>query len=139
MIFGVSRGWIRAAAFRSQASEQAVQELPASTLGQGAEPRPQLLGARWPIEQPQQERPKVKPRSAHDDRPLPARAYFSQHAHSLTPVISCREDLLGLNRVKQMMRNAPPLFLRRFPGADAETAVHLHGVAVDDLSVQPLR
>src|SRR5438270_1970747 len=53
-------------------------------------------------------------------------------------VIGGVELLIGLDDIKQMMRNAPPRLVRRFRAADIEPAVNLDRIVVDALPADRL-
>ena len=124
---------------RIQAPQEAMQGLPAPPLGHIRQPRPQLFGPLRGFEQSFQERAKVKSRPAHHNREPAAPADFRQHARGCLAVIPRCEDFAGFGHVEQVVRNAAPLRDRDFPRADVETAIDLHGIAIDDFAPQLFR
>ena len=85
-----------------------------------------------------QERLDVKPRAADDERQLAARPDAFDRLARETLEIHDVERSLGRENVDEMMRHDASLLFRRLRRADVEAAIKEHGIARDDLRVQPL-
>src|SRR5579872_6502728 len=81
----------------------------------------------------------IESRAAHYDwQPAPPRNFRKHAARALHVIAGC-ENCLRLHDVDEVVRNPAPFLDRRFRRTDVEVPVHLNGIAIDDLAVQPGR
>jgi hypothetical protein len=100
---------------------------------------PQNLVAWRTGEEPVQQRAEIKTGSTRDDGKPAARADRGQRFPRQTGVFTSSEDLAGIHNVDEVVGNAETLSGGELGGAKVEMAVHLPGIAVDDLAVEFFR
>jgi hypothetical protein len=96
----------------------------------------QILIPRRTFKQPFEQGLQIEAGSAADDRELAALRNVGKNTLRLTSKFACAENLIGFERVQQMVRDAAPFGGCDLCGADIHMPVNLKGIAVYDFPLE---
>jgi len=82
------------------------------------------------------ERPQIEARPSYHDGDVVTVAYAHSRLPREFPVIRGREFLVGIDQINKMMRCLAEFLDGWFCGADVHSAIHLDGIATDDLALK---
>ena len=135
MTFGTSLGWISARRLPVEAGEETVQG-PGRRASRAASRSRSSWSRDGPSNRPSKQRAEVKPGAPGDYRQAAAGCDVRDGLAGQPGKLPGREQLVGIDDVDQVVRNAAALRQRELGGADVEMAKDLEGVAVDHLTVE---
>src|SRR5580704_189631 len=112
--------------------------LPAVKLNFLAQTRAQLFGAFRRVRQSFEQCAEIQSRACRQNGQFSALTHFGENLHSLAAILTCGENLLGLDEVDQVVRHSTLFGQRHLRSADIEMLVDLGGIANEHFAVQPL-
>src|ERR1035437_2755100 len=118
-----------------ESGKGAVERSAPARLARGETVAQRLVAGR-PFEEAVQERTEVEARAARDNREPAARRNACDGFPRQPGVFARGEDLVGVDDVDQMVRDALARGLWKFGGADIEMTVYLEGVAAHDFAAE---
>ena len=122
-----------------EAREQSVQGGWTSTRRQVAKTGAKAGVDVWRREEAVQQCAKIETGAARDDREPSAAGDAGEGLAREPAPVSGGEGLVGVDDIKQVVRNQGALVRRRLGGADLHLAIDGYGIAADDLAGELLR
>ena len=117
--------------------ELGVERRAVAALGRGADALAHRLGHGRDVGEALDESLEIKARAADEDRQAARGARLRQHGCGIAKIVSDREVHRAVDMAVEPVRRLRLLLRRRSRGEDAQVAVDLHRIRVDDQAAEP--